>query len=778
MGERRAVIVGVERYLDDSVPPREGVVAPLRRIADRLEAGGWGTRLLLDDEARDDHRPLLANLLDATAWLGSASEALLLISAHIEADHVLLRDTRRQHLARTGLPLTALYAELPDHATLILDGLATPTQPLPRGWVMGGPGALQAVLRALASGRAIDRQAFLAPHLWSHGDATVQILPALDKEARACGGCGFSVTDSVATFCPNCGVSLSQPTHLDGGRYRLLKRLGKGGMGQVFLAEDTRMHEQRAIKLLSLPPGLPPEEVEGLRARMIQEARATQMLAEHTHHVVRVFDVGYSAARQEPFLVMEVLDGDTLAQRICQGPLSVTEALALGVVIAQTLGAAHQMGLIHRDLKPDNIMLITHGGRDDFIKLLDFGLVKMERAEINTVSGRMMGTLQYMSPEQLRGIKVDARADVFSLGAVLYECLSGQRAIPGTSQKEIFGVLLDRGVEPLAKICPDLPAELTTLVDRCLALDREQRPVDGLAVAQALSALESFQGLRPTLPPSAPVASTPDSGIDELAIPPTRWGWWVAAVGMVGLAIFFFWPSAPPPEPKSADLGVVVDAAPPIVDAAPPIVDATPPFKPPTQLPAAAQATVSQAGESLRYQGDDEPEVFAAIVADALLAEVAPPKIDATARARWAKLPIGARYWLLQVAGSIPVERVGDALAIQTTEMSRLRTKQPHRRSFRGLGRAWVAKDHPVLLLKPTCGKSRPGDQIATARWSTPGYGAASCIDRRCASKLARALQHGRRVGEAMTVTLTLIRRSTASNAEEERLETRCHVRP
>ena len=307
-----------------------------------------------------------------------------------------------------------------------------------------------------------------------------------------CGSCGGAVVASGASFCSACGAELASVELLDGGRYRLIERIGQGGMGQVFLAEDTRLRVERALKLLSLPAGLTAGEREVWRARMIQEARAAQVLCAETHHVVQVYDVGFSPERGEPFLVMERLRGETLAARLGRGRLALGAALHIGRQVAQALAVAHGRGFVHRDLKPDNVMLVSRDGRDDFVKLLDFGLVKMEGGEVSTETGRMMGTLQYMPPEQLRGLKVDARADVFSLGAVLFECIAGVRANPGTTQQEIFGVLLDRGVRSLAEVAPGSPGPLVRLVDACLKLIPEQRPKDAGAVADALEAWEAL----------------------------------------------------------------------------------------------------------------------------------------------------------------------------------------------------------------------------------------------------------------------------------------------
>ncbi len=524
---RRALLVGVQRGLDVRLGERPGTCAAVRRIGGRLSAGGWQVALLLDDEPADHNRPWRANLLERLGWLAEAGEALILLSGPVRQGFFCCRDSRLDRLESTAVPLADIAAELPPQAGVILDAPADREVFERVAWALGaGPADspealrgvrgptpfLDAVLRA-TSGE--DRDELTVESLagfveraaegpWRLGASTSgALLTDLEQRRRTCRACDAPVSDSVATFCPGCGAPLEVEELLDGGRYRLVRRLGAGGMGQVYLAEDTRLKVRRALKLLALPPGLKAAEREKLRLRMVQEARAAQALCAETHHVVQVYDVGFSPERGEPFLVMELLEGRTLTERLAEGPLSDGEALAIGRQIAATLAVAHGRGFVHRDLKPDNIMLVERGGRSDFVKLLDFGLVKAEQAEVSTETGRMMGTLQYMPPEQLRGLKVDARADVFSLGAVLYECFSGQRANPGTTQQEIFAVLLDRGVRSLVEVAPLLPAPLVTLVDRCLELIPDKRPPDARAVSAALEVIDP----RP-LHDDAPVAGS------------------------------------------------------------------------------------------------------------------------------------------------------------------------------------------------------------------------------------------------------------------------------
>ncbi|MCB9540027.1 MAG: protein kinase [Myxococcales bacterium] len=586
--QRRALVVGVQAYLDAGLAPRPGTCAALRAVAERLRAGGYHVALLVDDAAHDAERPLLANLLDRLGWLADGADApLLVLSGHLEDGAFLPRDARRSLLGRTALSLDELVGLLPATTGVVIDG-PTPAAPFAGlAWALGAGAAppvthgtrgptrfLRAVQRALA-GQAtpgvaltagalfdfVSREADTAgsPPPWHHGPPDRVVLDSTAGDARVCPSCAAEIADAAATFCPSCGTPQHAEQLLDDGRYRLLRTLGEGGMGQVFLAEDTRLKVRRALKVLSLPPGLPAEEQRSLQQRMLQEARAAQKLSDYSHHVVRVFDVGHARERDEPFLVMELLEGETLTQRLARGKLPLTDALALGRTIAETLAVAHAHAMIHRDLKPDNVMLVKRGDDPAFVKLLDFGLVKMEQAEVKTQSGRMMGTLQYMPPEQLRGMQVDARADVFSLGAVLYEMLSGQRANPGRTQQEIFGVLLDRGVKPLAELCPHLPPRLTALVDQCLRLIREQRPPHAGAVAEALASIRPSElAYEPTIVPSdappAVVGPTPSVGSGSLAhgevssapaLPPSpgrRLALPAAALALGGLA-WALWPA-------------------------------------------------------------------------------------------------------------------------------------------------------------------------------------------------------------------------------------------
>ena len=278
------------------------------------------------------------------------------------------------------------------------------------------------------------------------------------------------------------------------GNYQVLDRLGAGGMGEVYRARDTRIGRTVALKVLI---GEHAESSE-LRARFEIEARAIAMLSHPS--ICTLFDVGEDGGTH--FLVMELLEGETLAKRLERGALPVEPMLALGAEIAGALAAAHRRGVIHRDLKPGNVML-TKGG----VKLLDFGLARLHaashgldpsaaatRAEPLTAAGQVMGTFQYMSPEQVEGREADARSDIFALGAVLYEMASGKRPFDAASRASIMAAVLQSEPPPVTTTVPGLPAQLDPLIRGCLAKDPDERWQSAADVAKQLAALRTAGG--------------------------------------------------------------------------------------------------------------------------------------------------------------------------------------------------------------------------------------------------------------------------------------------
>jgi Tol biopolymer transport system component len=271
------------------------------------------------------------------------------------------------------------------------------------------------------------------------------------------------------------------------GPYEIAAPLGAGGMGEVYRARDTRLDRTVAIKVLVDHRASDPE----LRQRFEREARAISAL-NHSHICV-LHDIG----RQDriDFLVMEYLEGETLANRLRRGALPLEQALRYGIEIADALGRAHRQGIVHRDLKPGNVMLTKSG-----TKLLDFGLAKL-RGEDGTVSelserptearpltaeGSIVGTVQYMAPEQLEGRAPDARSDIFALGTVLYEMVTGRRAFTGKSQASLIAAILRSDPVPMSNAQPVIPHALDHVVATCLAKDPDARWQDVDDVARVL----------------------------------------------------------------------------------------------------------------------------------------------------------------------------------------------------------------------------------------------------------------------------------------------------
>jgi Tol biopolymer transport system component len=260
------------------------------------------------------------------------------------------------------------------------------------------------------------------------------------------------------------------------GPYEIISLLGAGGMGEVYRAEDTRLSRTVAIKVL-------PEHLSGdqeRRERLEREAKAVSAL-QHTH-ICTLFDIG--SVDGVTYLVMEHLEGETLADRLSRGALPIDDALRFGGQIASALAAAHGRGIVHRDLKPGNIMLTPSG-----VKLLDFGLAKVQRVESDgdadsnspteakplTEEGSLLGTVPYMAPEQLEGREADTRSDIFALGAVLYEMVTGRRAFEGTSQASIIGAIMNGTPRPVRELEPQSPPLLDRTISKCLAKSPRER---------------------------------------------------------------------------------------------------------------------------------------------------------------------------------------------------------------------------------------------------------------------------------------------------------------
>jgi uncharacterized protein YndB with AHSA1/START domain len=274
-------------------------------------------------------------------------------------------------------------------------------------------------------------------------------------------------------------------------RFTLERSCGAGGGGLVFLARDAD-GSRVALKVL-------PSREPLLRARFEREALALQRIAHPA--IVRYVDHGID--RDLPWLAMEWIDGHDLRERLAKGPLGVEETLALGVRLADALVAAHEAGVLHRDLKPANVML--PGGRLDRARLVDFGVARDETAtDLSlTHTGMVVGTPSYMSPEQATADReIDGRADLFALGSLLWQCLTGRVAFEGSDAIVVFAQLLTVDPPPASSLAPGVPAHLDRLLAQLLKKDREQRPPDALAVRAALELL------RPTTEPPAETPRT------------------------------------------------------------------------------------------------------------------------------------------------------------------------------------------------------------------------------------------------------------------------------
>ncbi len=255
--------------------------------------------------------------------------------------------------------------------------------------------------------------------------------------------------------------------------YEILSLIGSGGMGEVFLARDTKLDRNVAIKFLAHDFASQGERL----ARFVREARAASALSHP--NIITIHEIGES--NDEHYIVTEHIDGTTLRQRLAS-PLSFDEVLSIAIQIADALTAAHAGGITHRDIKPENIML----RKDGYLKVLDFGLAKLtesERAEspeagstfLVTSPGSFMGTVSYMSPEQARGKDTDARSDIFSFGVVLYEMLTGRLPFPGDNHADVISGILAKDPAPLKTYVADIPDEFQRLVSKALSKDREER---------------------------------------------------------------------------------------------------------------------------------------------------------------------------------------------------------------------------------------------------------------------------------------------------------------
>jgi WD40 repeat protein len=353
-------------------------------------------------------------------------------------------------------------------------------------------------------------------------------------------------TASAVTPPPAEGFAFLRPPQGPGevGRlahYRVLRRLGAGGMGVVFLAEDTDLDRPVALKVMLPEHGKHPVAAE----RFLREAKLCASIK--NDHIVTIHQVGRDNG--VPFLAMELLHGTSLQARLAVEPrLAIAEVARIGREAAQGLAAAHARGLIHRDVKPDNLWLEEPNGR---VKILDFGLARpAEGGENLTLSGTVVGTPAYMSPEQANGDKVDARGDLFSLGCVLYRLTTGVAPFQGPSVPATLLAVTTRDPAPVEKLRPETPPALAKLVAALLAKDPARRPADAHTVAAELAAIERSLAApaaghtavipavaRPPRKEPARKAAAPAAGPKARG----RWPWALAAAALLGLAAGGAW---------------------------------------------------------------------------------------------------------------------------------------------------------------------------------------------------------------------------------------------
>lgn len=337
------------------------------------------------------------------------------------------------------------------------------------------------------------------------------------------------------------------------GHYQILSTLGKGGMGEVYLAQDTKLSRKVALKVL---PGAFTRDQERLQ-RFKQEARATSAM--NHPNILTIFEIGEADGRY--YITTEFIEGQTLGQRIAAGSLKLGETLNIAEQITSALSAAHGAGIVHRDVKPENIMI----RRDGIVKVLDFGLAKLvqnqplrsgpedsTRALVKTNTGVVMGTFAYMSPEQARGLSLDARTDIWSLGVVIYQMLTGSNPFSGATSSDTLASILQREPRSLSSFSPEIPEELQWIVTKALTKDFDDRYqtsremlTDLRRLKQRLSVAAELQRSAAPLPESSDAkgATSPDAAV----IPSSRTRskrrlvWATVLIAMVALASAIIW---------------------------------------------------------------------------------------------------------------------------------------------------------------------------------------------------------------------------------------------